>query len=269
MIGDELHCSQVYEWSGGAEPQQNNEHTVNVSYKNMMVGLEECLSSGRCVNGMVSEMSPERQTFLAGQGVLSILVVPVFANDLFWGFVGFDDCRKERIFTDNEEAILRSASRMIANFIIRNDMTKELDTALTDELTGARNRRYFMEAAKQELQRCIQDNLPYSLIMIDADYFKRVNDTYGHPVGDKVLKILVARIRNNLKQDTLVARYGGEEFIVSLPEISQEDVLSAAERIRSNIPNDSLNIDIDDLQLNVTQGALSCQADRQEQSRHL
>jgi diguanylate cyclase (GGDEF)-like protein len=107
-----------------------------------------------------------------------------------------------------------------------------------------------MEAAERELQRCAQEGLPYSLIMIDADYFKRVNDTYGHPVGDVVLKILVARVLNTLKQDTLVARYGGEEFIVSLPEIYHDNVLGTAERIRQNIESDSFKID--DLSISVT-----------------
>jgi len=184
------------------------------------------------------------------QGIRSLLVTPVFIQDVFWGFVGFDDCRKERLFTDNEELILRSASRLIVNAMIRNDMTQQLDTALTDELTGARSRRYFVDAAEEELRMSNENGHRYSVIIIDADYFKKVNDTYGHPVGDEVLKILVSRIKNTIKIETLFARYGGEEFVVSLPNLAHEDVMATAERIRANIESDKFKVD--DLEIDVT-----------------
>jgi len=115
-------------------------------------------------------------------------------------------------------------------------MAKQFEkAAFTDALTGARNRHYFMEVAEKELQKCIERAMPYSLIMIDADYFKKINDTYGHPVGDEVLKILFARVQHTLKQNTLIARYGGEEFAVALPGLSSENVLKTAERIRTAI----------------------------------
>jgi len=249
-VNDKLRCTQIYEWSEGAEPQQGNEHTIDVSYDDVFSGLEDVLSSGYCVNKKVNEMSPKHKEHLEEQGIHSILITPVFIQDVFWGFVGFDDCRKERVFTDNEELILRSASRLIVNAMIRNDMTRQLDTALTDELTGARNRRYFVEAAEEELRMSNENDNRYSLIIIDADYFKRVNDTYGHPVGDEVLKILVSRIRNTIKLDTLFARYGGEEFIVSLPDLDHEAVMATAERIRVNIESHAFKID--DLEIDVT-----------------
>jgi len=246
----QLYCSRIYDWSEDVAPAQEGDHSSGISYSSIMVGLEEHLASGNCINGIVRTMIPQHHAHIATHGVLSIIIVPVFMYDHFWGFVGFDDCRKERIFTESEEVILRSASRMIANSIIRNDMTKQLESALTDELTGARNRRYFIEAAGKEMQKCTTENLPYSLIMIDVDHFKNVNDAYGHPVGDEVLKIVVARIRHALKLDTLVTRYGGEEFVVSLPELSTETVLGTAERIRYNMEMNTFKID--DLLLNVT-----------------
>ena len=249
-VNDKLRCTQIYEWSEGAEPQQGHGHTIDVSYDDMFEGLEDLLSSGYCLNKLVSDMEPKHKEHLGEQGIRSILVTPVFIQDVFWGFVGFDDCRKERDFTDNEELILRSASRLIVNAMIRNDMTRQLDTALTDELTGARSRRYFVDAAEEELRMSNENAHSYSLIIIDADYFKRVNDTYGHPVGDEVLKILVSRIRNTLKMETLFARYGGEEFVVSLPDLTHEDVMATAERIRANIESDAFKIG--DLEIDVT-----------------
>jgi len=250
IVDDVLRCSMIYEWSEGATPQYGGELTKDVAYGDAAQGLEDFLANGYCINRIVSTMTPEHQKRFKEQEVQSVLIAPVFIQEVFWGFVGFDDCHKERIFTENEEMILRSASRLIVNAMIRNDMTHRLDTALTDELTGARNRRYFTEAAEVELSQCVAGNLQYSVILIDVDFFKKVNDTYGHPVGDEVLKILVSRIRNDLKVDTLFARYGGEEFIASLPDLSNEDVIATAERIRANIEDDTFKID--DLEINVT-----------------
>jgi len=129
-------------------------------------------------------------------------------------------------------------------------MDNLLDKALTDELTGARTRRYFVEMAEEELADCLENELQYSVIMIDADHFKDINDAHGHLVGDEVLRILVSRIRNTLKADTLLARYGGEEFVISLPDINWEDALSTAERIRISIENDTFMIN--NIEINVT-----------------
>jgi len=115
-------------------------------------------------------------------------------------------------------------------------MVKQLETlAFTDALTGARNRRYFNEAAERELRLCASEERGFALVMFDIDHFKRVNDTYGHDVGDEVLKIVVARTCHTLKKDTLVARYGGEEFIVMLTGISRANAVKIAEQIRKRI----------------------------------
>ena len=120
-----LHCTQVYEWSEGAEPQQGNEYSVDIPYDSAP-SWEETLLQNKCINGLVRNLSPEEQAILSPQGILSILVVPIFLQDQFWGFVGFDDCRRERIFIENEALILYSASRMIANALIRNEMTQSI-----------------------------------------------------------------------------------------------------------------------------------------------
>jgi len=132
-----------------------------------------------------------------------------------------------------------------------------LDKALTDELTGARTRRYFVEMAEEEMIMCINNDLQFSVIMIDADHFKDINDNHGHPVGDEVLRILVSRIRNTLKADTLLARYGGEEFVISLPDISWEDALSTAERIRVSIENDTFMINNLEIKVTISLGVAS------------
>ena len=127
----QLHCTQIYEWSENEKSQQHSQYTVDVSYADSMPSLAKALPHGKCINGLVRDMLPVEQAQLVPQGILSVIVVPIFLNAQFWGFVGFDDCHKERIFTEQEELILRSASRMIANALIRNDMTHELHTTAT------------------------------------------------------------------------------------------------------------------------------------------
>jgi len=130
-------------------------------------------------------------------------------------------------------------------------MVEQLEkAAFTDALTGARNRRYLKDNAEKELKDCIEKDLPFSLIILDADHFKLVNDNYGHTVGDEVLKILVARIHHSIKKDTMVARYGGEEFVVTLPNVCHDGVMSTAERIRKSVESSAFHID--DLELTVT-----------------
>jgi len=151
----------------------------------------------------------------------------------------------------------------IFKVVIINDKTDSyykdtlLEKALTDELTGARTRRYCIEIAEEEVLECIRNGLQYSAIIIDVDHFKVINDTYGHPVGDEVLRILVSRIRNALKSDTLLARYGGEEFVISLPDFSSGDAQGTAERIRAIIESDAFSINDEELTVTISLGVAS------------
>ena len=118
---------------------------------------------------------------------------------------------------------------------LEQEVNKLEHLAYTDALTGAYNRAFFMENAEETFQQCVVDDLPFSLIFIDADHFKNINDTYGHAVGDEVLKIIVARTRNVLKKDTLTARFGGEEFVVLLPNVNVQSAEAIARRINDKI----------------------------------
>lgn len=107
--------------------------------------------------------------------------------------------------------------------------------SVTDQLTGLHNRRYFddhFEIEKQKVER--YDNL-LCLIMIDIDHFKSVNDKYGHPVGDKVLKEFSLLLRKNIRNSDILSRWGGEEFIIMLPGTSIDNSLLIAEKIRKSI----------------------------------
>lgn len=117
----QLYCSQIYEWSPVVEPQQDYDFASESLYSDIDPEWESILSQGQCINGIVRHMSANAQALLSPQGILSILVVPIFLDKQFWGFVGFDDCHNERTFAWDEENILRSASELIANALIRNE----------------------------------------------------------------------------------------------------------------------------------------------------
>jgi diguanylate cyclase (GGDEF)-like protein/PAS domain S-box-containing protein len=110
--------------------------------------------------------------------------------------------------------------------------------AITDPLTGLNNRRYFFEAARRELERARRYQSSLSLIMLDIDHFKRVNDTYGHLAGDRVLVAVAARCKEKLREVDISARYGGEEFVFLLPETDVEGARQVADRLRA-VVNDT------------------------------
>ena len=126
LIDNELGCTQVYEWSPGVEPQQGNELTVSIKYREAIPTWEACLSAGECINNIVRHMPQAEQDQLSPQGIISILVAPVMFRDEFWGFIGFDDCQHERIWDNTEAGILKSAGMLIASAIQRQQTERAL-----------------------------------------------------------------------------------------------------------------------------------------------
>lgn len=104
--------------------------------------------------------------------------------------------------------------------------------SITDELTGLPNRRAFMRRLDDEMGRAQRYNFNLALAMVDLDYFKQVNDKYGHPVGDDVLKFYADKLFTIFRQHDLVCRYGGEEFSVLFPNTSEQGALAAMEKVR-------------------------------------
>ena len=122
--------------------------------------------------------------------------------------------------------------------------------ASIDPLTGVKNRRAFFEISEQILEKSKQEKLPVTLFMLDIDHFKAVNDTYGHLIGDEILKHLVITINTILDEDAIFARYGGEEFICLLPNHKVKTALEIAQNICSTIANEAFVFE--DLSLRIT-----------------
>ena len=109
--------------------------------------------------------------------------------------------------------------------------------SITDPLTGVYNRRYFMQKLKEEIERAERTNRPFSLIMLDIDHFKNVNDRFGHSVGDFALKKLTEMLKNNIRKIDILARWGGEEFMILLPETPKKHAVYVAEKLKHLLSN--------------------------------
>ena len=122
--------------------------------------------------------------------------------------------------------------------------------AVTDELTGFYNRRYFYELVEMELARARRYHHATSLILMDIDYFKAVNDRFGHTTGDQVLKELCSRIHGAVRESDIIGRHGGEEFVLLLPETPRDKAVEAAERLRALV--ESRPIHSGEHEINIT-----------------
>ncbi len=135
-----------------------------------------------------------------------------------------------------------------------------LQLANTDTLTGLLNRRAFMERMEQEMSRAQREKKPLSLIFADIDHFKRVNDTYGHQVGDLVLQRFTDQLKTSARPYDFLGRYGGEEFLVCLPRADGLQAASVAERMRGQIEDMEIMLPDDARSIRITAsfGTASC-----------
>ena len=115
--------------------------------------------------------------------------------------------------------------------------------SVTDPLTQLLNRRHFFEVAKFEFERIQRFKRPLSIMMVDIDHFKNINDTHGHAVGDLALREIASRIKNSVRTVDIVARYGGEEFIILMPETGLHEALQVAERVRVSVADAAIEED--------------------------
>jgi len=125
---------------------------------------------------------------------------------------------------------------------LRAELEERVDLSTKDGLTGVFNRRYFDIHVRQIVEKSKETNKPVCIMMFDVDHFKQVNDTYGHPAGDAVLKTLASTLKSSVRITDLIARYGGEEFIVLLNNIDLQNCLPVAEKTRSLIEGTEFTI---------------------------
>jgi diguanylate cyclase (GGDEF)-like protein len=141
-------------------------------------------------------------------------------------------------------------------------LNEELERlATTDALTSAYNRRYFMSKLEEEVKRVRRYKRPSSLMMIDVDHFKKINDTFGHDVGDHVLIALVKLLEDKVRQLDTVARIGGEEFAILMPETSEKDALILVNRLLDAARAAAITVADDTVRFTISVGCTEFDAD--------
>ncbi len=187
----------------------------------------------------------------------SIIIVPLRTRT---GVVGVISAQS---YTPNmyDELDMEALELLGANAAVAIENAQLFNTmqnmAITDDLTGLFNRRKFYEVASQEFERSKRYTRPLSVIMLDIDHFKRVNDTYGHAVGDQVLQGLAGVVSGKLRQVDILARYGGEEFVIMLPETALEDAMLTAERLRQVTADAVLPTRVGNMSITISLGVVT------------
>ena len=162
----------------------------------------------------------------------SILCTPIMSKGKLSGILYMENNLSENAFTPERLEILRSFSVQAA---ISIENARLFELATTDGMTKLYVHRYFQLLLDQEIKRSQRHSKKFSLIMMDIDNFKSFNDTYGHQLGDKVLKDVAGAAKKISRSEDVAARYGGEEFVMILPETDSRQAMAFAERIRASV----------------------------------
>ncbi len=176
------------------------------------------------------EQNPEADAVL--HPFRSALVVPLFVDSQVAGSIQFFSMQ-DRHFTEEDAQLLWVFSLVAENLLSRGSAHEGLlRFAFTDYLTGLRSRRFFEQQLDLELKRAQRHQQRFALLMIDIDHFKRLNDTFGHHIGDQALRGVAYLLMQEMREADTSARYGGEEFAIILPETDEPGARLVSERLR-------------------------------------
>ncbi len=189
----------------------------------------------------------------------AVMLVPMISHGLAKGVLIAESPDTDAFSNKDEKSMVvvaRSAAMALDNAMLHKKME---ELTITDELTGIYNYRYFTQKLKEEQRRAARYDLPLSLIMLDIDWFKKFNDTYGHEVGNIVLKGMTSVVKKCIRDVDVFARYGGEEFAILLPQTPKVEAVRIGERIRESVEAATFggHDNVPDLKVTVSVGASS------------
>lgn len=193
-----------------------------------------------------------RQRHRDGRDIWVDASVTLLENEYgdFVGGVTINHDITERKLAEDELRRTKEAMEEI-NRTLQNAFEREQVASRTDSLTGAFNRRYFFELIEYEFAASRRYQRPLSIVMFDIDTFKRINDTYGHQVGDEILKHAARVVRDQLRETDILSRYGGDEFVILLPNSDAREAAAVLKRIHRRLRSSKYVVG-EDIQVNVT-----------------
>ncbi|MEB3269762.1 MAG: EAL domain-containing protein, partial [Leptolyngbya sp.] len=227
--------SMRYEWTRqGIVPSIHQPHWQNQPYSTH--GLQRwyrTFLARQSIRAIARHLPAAERSLLAKDGILSILMVPIFIDQILWGHIGFDACCQERRWSANEESILVTISASLGGALKRQRAEAQMrHQAFHDALTGLPNRALFNEYLPLAIAQAHREQSFLAVMFLDLDRFKTINDTLGHVVGDRLLQQATQRIHEILREGDIIARWGGDEFTLILPALkSPEDVGKVAKRL--------------------------------------
>jgi diguanylate cyclase (GGDEF)-like protein len=196
------------------------------------------LARGEPFVGLVDDLPEPERELMRSQGILSLLILPIFCGDEFWGFIGFDDCERPTRWHHDEIALLGIVAETTGLAIERQQAEDELYLlAVRDPLTGLHNRRHVTQQLASLVSQARREDIQFSVALLDIDWFKRINDTYGHLGGDQVLRDFAKSLERGCRAYDLVGRYGGEEFLVAILHADPEKLAKRLLQLREELGN--------------------------------
>lgn len=197
-------------------------------------------NSFRVIHDLPGELGIDRrvtsQMLANGFSVKSLLCQPLMHQGIWFGDIGLHQCDKARIWTEDEVHLLNTIASQMSVVAANSELHRKVqEQSVRDPLTGLFNRRHFDYALETELQRASRYNQDLSLIMLDLDFLKTINDTKGHLAGDSAIQQIGSILARQSRRVDIATRYGGEEFAVILPQTPISGAKSAAEHWRKAI----------------------------------
>ncbi|MBX9686756.1 MAG: diguanylate cyclase [Candidatus Obscuribacterales bacterium] len=215
------------------------------------------------------KVDPFRKDILSNYHIYSLFYLPITYEGKLHGLLGGHACESEHIWSTDNQNFLRQVADQLSTSVTTARLYRRVERqATTDGLTSLFNHRTGQEKLAEQLRIAERYGRNLCTIMLDVDHFKSINDTYGHPVGDTVLRRVAHIIKRDCRDVDIPVRYGGEEFLIVLPEVNIEGARVVAERLRKTLNREVITHE--DIQLSVSASiGVACYPDDAENQHQL
>ncbi len=229
---DALEGMQVYEFAQESASSVKQLFSTETGYEFTRLALARTTPQV-LEDPALGGLSGYNQEFVSQLGIRSGLIVPLIMRERALGVLFLQDCWQSRQWSIDDISFFGSLADNLSVAIENAELHQERERqAVTDGLTGVANRRKFTETLNREFERARRYEQPLSLVVIDLDHLKKINDTFGHQIGDEAIRVIGATLRQSSRSVDLPARYGGEEFCLLLPNTDLVMAHEMAERVR-------------------------------------